>query len=351
MGRSAKPDPVSLMRSVRVGLQEKLEELADSVDQTAADRGFQALLLGMSKLWRYGLLNSVMIQNQRPDATAVAGRRQWESLGRTVREGEAPIDILAPKRQMRGGFPFIFVEVFDIAQTDGPPIPPRSSLVNPKGDCRQLSSLEKASRLLDIKLHYVDEFPTFWGDDKQILGRALRSRRVLVRSTLTELERARVLVHEYAHVLLHQHEYWQKRYGWPSSGHLPHAVREAEADATAFVVLEALGLPSNIPTYIVWMGARGKTILSSMRRIKAAARAILTATEGDKPNLRIPRLPRNAEPGPRALAGGKAGLGGGRHGSPTARKGPRVRIKKTTRGASGLAGARRRKARQKSRAT
>ena len=58
---------------------------------------------------------------------------------------------------------------------------------------------------------------------------------------------------------------------------LTHAQRETEAEAVAYVVLKALGLPSTAPGYIAWQGGDGQTIHRSMNRIQRAARRILVA--------------------------------------------------------------------------
>jgi hypothetical protein len=77
------------------------------------------------------------ILTQRPDATQVAGYQRWTTLGRQVRRGERAIRILAPCPRRRtvvddttgeeetvtrvAGWKV--ASVFDITQTDGPPLP------------------------------------------------------------------------------------------------------------------------------------------------------------------------------------------------------------------------------------
>jgi antirestriction protein ArdC len=77
--------------------------------------------------------NTMLIAMQRPDATQVAGFKAWQELGRQVRTGEHSIRIMAPMsvkdRDEQGqetGERVVFfraVSVFDIAQTDGEPLP------------------------------------------------------------------------------------------------------------------------------------------------------------------------------------------------------------------------------------
>ena len=87
-----------------------------------------------ARLHRYSFANCALIAMQRPEATRVAGFRQWEQLGRHVRKGERAIRIMAPiavkEREAETGEEtgetlvfFRAVSVFDIGQTDGEPLP------------------------------------------------------------------------------------------------------------------------------------------------------------------------------------------------------------------------------------
>jgi hypothetical protein len=88
----------------------------------------------------YSARNAKLIAAQRPDATEVAGFREWMLRGRAVRQGEHGIKILAPSKYGRAGAAesgdgesirvnadddsgegdvrFVFVTVFDISQTE-----------------------------------------------------------------------------------------------------------------------------------------------------------------------------------------------------------------------------------------
>jgi hypothetical protein len=275
-------DAGNLVRSLRADIRGRLEALATTIDRTAADSGFRHLLSGMARLWRYSVFNQVWIAAQREKATAVAGRKQWEAQGRVVRDGEKSLSILAPSRPGRGGWPFLLVEVFDISQTDGPAPPPLASFNPTRGECPDLGRIEAAGDKLGIKVETVD--PLLVGEvigaHAGFAGRAMGGKVQIIQG-LTPLARASTLAHEYAHELLHD----PGRQRHPE----PHSVRETEAEATAFVVMEALGYRVEAPTYIAWQGGKGRDILKSMSRIAGAIKAILTAVEGKKPRVRIPQ--------------------------------------------------------------
>ena len=97
-----------------------------------------------------------------------------------------------------------------------------------------------------------------------------------------------MLVHEYAHELLHLAERHRDGAGGLIGSEV---LRETEADATTFLVLGMIGLASDCPSYIAWRGGTGNVILRSLRRILAAAKAIGTAIDGSRPRGSIPHMP------------------------------------------------------------
>jgi hypothetical protein len=120
-------------------LAEAHERLTDAVEHLVSGEDWQQMLALAARLHRYSPNNCMLIRAQRPDATMLGGYRRWQSLGRQVRKGEKGIAILAPcvyrrrpvneadeaerpelARILRG---FTVAFVFDISQTDGPPLP------------------------------------------------------------------------------------------------------------------------------------------------------------------------------------------------------------------------------------
>jgi antirestriction protein ArdC len=86
-----------------------------------------------------------------------------------------------------------------------------------------------------------------------------------------------------AHELLHQGERDRLARLRRPGPRRTHAEQETEADATAYVVMLALGLPSKAPRYIAWQGGTGQVVLRSLRRVQQAAKRILeTVEEGQR---------------------------------------------------------------------
>lgn len=107
-----------------------LTSMGRSVEELRSSDAWLAMLKVQARFHKYSASNQLMIWLQRPDATQVAGFRQWQGLGRQVQKGEKAIKIFAPmtvrdatdpdKKNLVG---FKMVSVFDISQTMGEPLP------------------------------------------------------------------------------------------------------------------------------------------------------------------------------------------------------------------------------------
>lgn len=112
--------------------EEARDRMAAAVDELRSSDGWSRWVRTRAKFRKYSLNNQLLIALQRPDATHVAGFKTWLSLGRTVRKGEKSIAIMAPRTykerdedtgEIVRRVYFRSVPVFDIAQTDGDPLP------------------------------------------------------------------------------------------------------------------------------------------------------------------------------------------------------------------------------------
>ena len=113
--------------------RELLATMAESAEALRSSDGWLAWLDTAKRFHHYSLGNQLLIARQRPDATHVAGFNRWKELGRHVCKGERGIAILAPctrklhddetdqDRYVIAGFRV--VHVFDVAQTEGEPLP------------------------------------------------------------------------------------------------------------------------------------------------------------------------------------------------------------------------------------
>ncbi|HEY7291579.1 MAG TPA: ArdC family protein [Vicinamibacterales bacterium] len=246
-----------------------IDRLGALLDGGQSDQ-FTALLKTMARFHRYSFHNVCLIASQRPDATRVAGFHTWRSLGRFVRKGEKGIVILAPivgrrsdadeddsKRVIR----FRAAYVFDVAQTDGEPLPEVATASGDPG-----ARTPALRRAIDERGIVIEDADALDG----ALGMSCGGRIQIVKG-LAPAEEFVVLVHEFAHELLH------RAADRPAS----RDTRELEAEAVAFVVGEAVGLNVGDAArdYIHLYRGDRDGLLSSLDRIRSAASTILSALD------------------------------------------------------------------------
>jgi antirestriction protein ArdC len=112
---------------------ELLATLKQGVERLVTAEEFQTYLRMQARFHPYSFGNVLLIAAQRPEATLVNSYKRWQTLGRQVRKGEQGIRIFVPYRRTESnpetGEPtdrvtgFGLGTVFDIAQTDGEPLP------------------------------------------------------------------------------------------------------------------------------------------------------------------------------------------------------------------------------------
>ena len=253
-----------------------LEALTEGIASLTTSEAWRAHLEVQGRFHRYSFSNTLLICRQDPEASQVAGFATWRSLGRCVRKGERAIWILAPVRgrrtrtdegeECRPIVGFRPVPVFDIAQTDGEPLPEV---------CRTLDGDDPAAlfaRLADraTRMGYALEVTELPGTTNGDCSYARRRIRVEARNR--PAQRVKTLAHELAHALLHE-------------GCDDRPLAELEAESTAFVVCRQLGLDSSDYSFgyvACWSGGGPEAVArikASGGRIQRAAAAILEAPD------------------------------------------------------------------------
>lgn len=243
------------------GRRELLEEWQAKLTGRVADLvngdGWQAWLDVASRFSSYSFRNSVLIMMQRPDATAVAGFRAWQtSFGRQVNRGETGIKILAPvtrrvEKTVLDGRPVLdehgvpvkatqlvgvrLVTVFDISQTSGPDLPSQPEPVLLRGEAPSglWDSLQQLVEGKGFRLSRGDcDGANGWTD--------FTTNEVRVRSDIANAAAVKTLAHEAGHVLLHS------TVGLAGE-QVCRGRREVEAESVAYLVTKAHG--SDVGTY------------------------------------------------------------------------------------------------------
>lgn len=146
-----------------------LDRLDEGIQAVGSPEAWRSYLKFMAGNYRYSPTNAMLIMMQLENPTAIRGYKAWQDLGRQVRKGEKGAYIrqrvtvpakdedgkprLGPDgKPQRSIVNFKWTKVFDIAQTDGPPIPDLTpKAVNGKVPQAVRSALEAHIKALGYK--------------------------------------------------------------------------------------------------------------------------------------------------------------------------------------------------------
>lgn len=280
-----------------------LSELTELVEEARASDEFQTWLDVHSRFHRYSPNNTLLIRHQCPEATRVAGYRTWQAeFDRQVKRGESAIWIWAPivtsqcpvcenapsrhdrigcdydetppAEWTRGCVGFKPVPVFDVAQTEGEPLPKLATAAHGEGSAL-VPVLQRAAETLDIDVALVSPEEWHHGEARGICTQPPGASRPVVNAQKrpNQADLAVTLVHEYAHALLHV----------GVEDDTERTKREVEAEAVAYVVGTYLGLdPSGSAFYLAaWAHDEPEAIRERLERISTTAETIIDAVESD----------------------------------------------------------------------
>lgn len=208
------------------------EQVERSVRELLTSDGWAQWIQTRVRFRRYSPCNSMLIAMQCPDATAVAGFRRWQELGRQVRKGEHGIRIFAPmtvkdrESEDENARKVIFhmVSVFDVGQTDGDPLPaPPSEPITGDSHTEYLPKLTELAHSLGLT---VEESGSQSYHEPA-------GKRIVIAADLAPNAKVRALVHELAHA----HGVTYDDY--------PRAEAEVIVDSAAMIVCGSIGLDTS----------------------------------------------------------------------------------------------------------
>lgn len=227
-------------------LQLAFHMIEDGVNQIRNSDAYQRYLKVMSKFHDYSVCNSLLIYAQCPHATYIAGYRAWQNLfKRYVIRGSKAIKIIAPFKVKKKKdentddaeddyfIKYKAVNVFDISQTIGKPLPELVSEL--KGDDKSAGILLESFKELanDIDIQFKDP-----SSDQLLRSGAkgyydIKNKRIIINKDLSINHQLKTLIHEYAHSILHNENKGIRKQ------------QEVEAESIAFVVCHAFGLDTS----------------------------------------------------------------------------------------------------------
>jgi antirestriction protein ArdC len=229
-------------------------------------------LKAIGRFHRYSLHNVLLIASQKPNASYIAGFRTWTQLGRFVKKNEKGIMILAPivrrkheqDEELRETFPSVIafraVYVFDVSQTEGQELPQLGTVQgDPREHTERLRSFASAQ---GIVVEFSEQIAPARG--------VSCGGKITLLPGQSPAEEFSTLAHEIAHELLHRGD---------RRSATSRRIRETEAEATAFVVCQAIGLDngSAATDYIQLWNGNAQLLTESLAYIRQAVSQMLTA--------------------------------------------------------------------------
>ena len=291
--------------------KERLKEITDGIEQGIKDLfvsdRYRQYLSVMSRFHRYSVNNTMLIYMQRPDASLVAGFQKWKNqFGRHVKQGERGITIIAPtpfkkkieevkldldtKAPLLGpdvqqiveekeiSIPmFKPVKVFDVAQTEGKPLPHLVSTLT--GSVEQYEIfVEALRRSAPVPISFAaiaENTDGYFSPNDQA---------ITIREGMSQVQTISALVHEIAHSKLHNYE---KQQGDAAAGEenakpvkKDRHTEEVEAESVSYAVCQYNGIQTgeNSFGYIAtWsQGKELKELRASLETINKTASGLIT---------------------------------------------------------------------------
>lgn len=258
---------------------------------TDSDR-FKQYLNTLAKFHHYSARNIDLIYAQNPQATQVAGFKQWQSaFNRTVNRGEKAIRIVAPiikkltpDDQKRLDITdehviigYRYLPVFDVSQTSGEPVLSAKDFVKENlADHQNVTSLYNAfkdylNQQTDLK---VSEAPLETLNGAKGYFQPSTNEIVIGGDEPDNALKLKTLYHEYAHSQLH---------GLKSAfKDRPRAYQETQAEAVAYVAMQNIGVDTgNYSLGYVATWAKDKAVIhSALSEIQQVSNKVIELSDG-----------------------------------------------------------------------
>jgi antirestriction protein ArdC len=239
---------------------------AQAVEALKSSEGWRSWLRARSKFHNYSFTNQLLIAMQRPVATYVTGFRKWLDLGYCVRRGEKALYIWMPVPPSRKAIAaweaagadkdkkprtrFRMGPVFDRSQVDPLPGPAQPAVLEPPispidGDdltwtLRPLAGVAAEAGYRVVTEPMSENVGGYCNPSERLIG---------LNDKNTINQRAKTLVHELSHMLIHSDDTDE------NDEPFSYAEEELIVEAVAFTVTASLGLDTSsysIPYLASW---------------------------------------------------------------------------------------------------
>lgn len=279
LGSPSSPDKNTVLSKI----EGYINKLASETDERRASQEIQKYLTFGSQFHNYSFNNRLLIYIQKPNATRVAGFKKWAELGRGCKKGQS-ITIYRPNMKKEKDdqgierdvlLGYAQTSVWDISDT----------------------------YVLTGKTDLVPQTPTWWGSNDphdtaemifELVQKAAESDGITITqehskgsehgyssgghinisSSVQGAEKASVMIHEYAHELMH----WRDKSKFYAGDEVKksRAIKELQAESVAYIVLSHYDIPSSHnATYLALWDAKGDVIKKNMELLQKVAYHII----------------------------------------------------------------------------
>ena len=266
---------------------------------------FKKYLNTLAKFHHYSARNIDLIYAQNPQATQVAGFKQWQTaFNRTVNRGEKAIRIAAPiikkltpaeKKRLdttdeRAIVGYRYLPVFDVSQTSGEPVLSAKDFVKENlADHQNVTSLYNAfkdylNQQTDLK---VSEVPLATLNGAKGYFQPSTNEIVIGGDEPDNALKLKTLYHEYAHSQLH---------GLKSAfKDRPRVYQETQAEAVAYVAMQNIGVDTgNYSLGYVATWAKDKAVIhSALSEIQQVSNKVIELSDGLAKQLGLQKEPEH----------------------------------------------------------
>lgn len=299
-------------------LKEITERLEQGVKDYFIDENYAAYLNTMAKFHDYSFNNTLLIAMQKPEATLVAGYHAWQKkFKRNVKKGERGIKIIAPapvreKEEVEkidpvtlepvlkaNGQPeteiietviprFRVTTVFDVAQTEGEPLPELEMADLTAGVENYKEFMEAITLASPVPVRFAEIEGESHGYYHQI------DKEIVIKEGMSESQTMKTAIHEVAHAKLHDKELLKEQ-----GIRKDKLTREVEAESTAYVVCQYFNLDTSdysFPYIAGWSSDRDiRELRTSMDTIRKTAGELIETIgehmrELQKEHLKVIRI-------------------------------------------------------------
>lgn len=250
--------------------------------QSIVDNGEYEKFLKFQKNFRgYSFNNLILMYSQFPEATKVAGKAKWLKLKRELVDNARKIFIIAPIpkkytkviKKIEDGEEveytksyeynsYRYVYVYDISQTIGDKLPLQSETLN----CDDMEDfyyrLKSFSHLPVLEKELFGSTQGYYSENENI---------IVIKNTLSQNDKAAVLLHELAHSLYDDFDYSKDR-----------DLSEVFVESIAYIVANHFGLDTSLCSFnyiIKWAKGDPQTVIDLGTKIQKCANEFIDRIE------------------------------------------------------------------------